>query len=317
MENKKISVIIPIYNTADDLKKCLSSVSKQTYKNLEIICVDDGSSDGSEKIVDEFAMWDARFIVIHQRNQGESNARNSGLKMATGDYIAFVDCDDWIEQDMYQVLVDEMEANDVELVASGWYKERDGLAEDIKNQLQIEDSVICRDKFLKYLYMRDSYRALAYMWNKLYKREHLFDEEGKLILFDETLKLGGDVLWLARVALKVQNAKYIDKAFYHYNQRSVSGCHTNDVHKLRDWIRAYEMVVELLVKEGIDRVIIDYVKRFLAYHSSNAAQVAYEQEEYEALKIFQEFMKTYEEEYVVLNRQWPERICRYREILSY
>ena len=101
--NPLVSIIIPIYNTASYLRKCLDSAKNQTYTNLEIICVDDGSTDGSEKIVDEY-LDDERFVIIHKENGGESSARNTGLLKSTGDYIGFMDCDDWIEKDMKHLL---------------------------------------------------------------------------------------------------------------------------------------------------------------------------------------------------------------------
>ena len=88
--NPLVSIIIPVYNTAQYLRKCLDSAKNQTYTNLEIICVDDGSTDGSEKIVDEY-LDDERFVIIHKENGGESSARNTGLLKSTGDYIGFMD----------------------------------------------------------------------------------------------------------------------------------------------------------------------------------------------------------------------------------
>ena len=92
-----VSIIIPVYNVGIYLEKCISSCLEQTYKRCEIILVDDGSNDGSEKICDDYAKKDARIKVIHQKNQGVSSARNAGMNCAEGDYIAFVDADDWIE----------------------------------------------------------------------------------------------------------------------------------------------------------------------------------------------------------------------------
>ena len=100
----KISVIVPVYNVEQYLPQCLDSIINQTYKNLEIICVDDGSPDNSGKILDEYAKKDKRIKVIHQENQGVSVARNTGLDNATGKYIGFVDPDDWIEADYYETL---------------------------------------------------------------------------------------------------------------------------------------------------------------------------------------------------------------------
>ena len=313
---KKISVIIPVYNSRKELAKCLKSICSQTYRNLEIICIDDGSTDGSAQIIDEFAKKENRIKVIHKSNGGESNARNTGLKMATGEYIAFCDCDDWIDENMYEILGRELADEHIDMAGSGWYRECNSESLEIKNKLPVSNQAFTRGELLKYLYMRDSYRGFAYMWNKLYKRHLLENRYGKLILFREDLSLGGDVLYLAEIALNVRKAKYVDRAFYHYYQRQESGCHTKDVKKLRDWLKAYEIVLHRFEEEQIDAEITAYVKRFLAYHSSNAAEIAISQNLESAKKDFQRFMRQYEQEYVSLNSQYPERIQRYYHLLE-
>lgn len=113
-----VSVIIPVYNVEEYLRKCLDSVINQTYTNLEIICIDDGSPDNSGAILDEYAKKDSRIIVIHQENAGVAAARNRGLDIAKGEYIAFVDSDDWVEPECYETMVKQMEENpDVDLVS--------------------------------------------------------------------------------------------------------------------------------------------------------------------------------------------------------
>ena len=108
MENTEtlplISIIVPVYNVKNYLEKCLQSICGQTYKNLEIILIDDGSSDGSGELCDLFAQRDGRIKVIHQTNAGQSAARNRGLAVAQGELLGFVDSDDWIEPDMYEFL---------------------------------------------------------------------------------------------------------------------------------------------------------------------------------------------------------------------
>ena len=104
MKNVKISVIIPVYNVIDFLKECLGSVLNQTYKNLEIILVDDGSTDGSSQICDEYKKKDRRIQVIHKENGGLSDARNAGIKIAQGEYFSFIDSDDWIHEDTYRIV---------------------------------------------------------------------------------------------------------------------------------------------------------------------------------------------------------------------
>lgn len=315
-QEKKISVIIPVYNTHNELRMCLDSIINQMYTQLEIICVDDGSTDGSEKIVDEYALKDARVVVIHQSNHGESNARNVGLQRATGQYVTFCDCDDWLDLDMYQMMITAMEENDVDLVATSWYKEMPNESVIIGNVGTVQSGVFGRSELLWYLYRRDSYRGFAYIWNKLYKREVLYDNKGKLILFDETLQLGGDVVYLAEIALNVSKVLYIDKAFYHYNQRITSGCHTTNLKKLRDWVKAYEIVIQRFEQEEIDKQVVDYVKRFLAYHSFNFAQEALKQSDEKYLCEFQYFMSLYKVEYVALNREFPQRIEAYQKMLE-
>ena len=100
----KVSIIVPVYNVESYLNECIDSIINQTYRNLEIILIDDGSTDLSGEICDRYKEIDSRILVIHQKNQGAANAKNNGLDLATGDYISFVDSDDFIEKDMYKKL---------------------------------------------------------------------------------------------------------------------------------------------------------------------------------------------------------------------
>lgn len=117
-EEKLLSVIVPVYKVEPYLHRCIDSIRNQTYKNLQIILVDDGSPDNCGKICDEYAELDARIIVVHQKNRGLSGARNMGLRYAKGEYVAFVDSDDWISSDMYQTLVNLVELNDLDMARS-------------------------------------------------------------------------------------------------------------------------------------------------------------------------------------------------------
>lgn len=313
---KKISIIIPVYNSEKYLRKCLESVRGQTFSNIEIICVDDGSTDKSKQIIDEFAQVDNRFVVIHQSNKGESNARNVGLKTATGDYIGFLDCDDWIEPDMYEMLLEALEKNQVDIAAAGWVKEYDDKSIVMENKLALKSNVLNQKELMTCVYRRDDYQGFAYMWNKLYKRALLYDKTGEMILFDEKLKLGGDVLFLAQMLMQAQSAVFIDKAVYHYYQRGDSGCHTKEIERLMDWLKAYEYVIELFQREKIEEDVLIWVKRFLAYHSSNVAEAAYKQKKIDKLRICQEIMRNYETEYLKTNSQYQDRIERYKDILN-
>ncbi len=314
-----ISVILPIYNTEEYLRKCLDSVIHQTYKDLEIICIDDGSTDQSGGIVDEYAKLDDRIRVIHQENHGESNARNVGLNISKGEYITFLDCDDWIEPDMYETLLDAIEEDDLDMAAGSWYKDYTDRIIEVTNEKDVSNHVFGRDELLRYLYERDAYRGFSYMWNKLYKREVLTDPDGQIMLFDESIRLGGDVIYLAKLALNVRRARYIDRPFYHYRMRESSGSHTRDLGSFHDWIKSYEIVIRLYEENRIEPIIIDYLKRFLAYHASEAAEIAIEKKDVEELRSFQRIMKEYQDVYERLNKNHPEWIEEYRnriEVLS-
>ena len=117
--NEEVTVIVPIYNVAEYLEKCLSSISGQTYKNLQIILVDDGSTDDSGRICDRYQEQDARIIVIHKTNEGLVKARKTGIFNATGKYICYVDGDDWIESDMIECFIKDLERTEADLIVSG------------------------------------------------------------------------------------------------------------------------------------------------------------------------------------------------------
>ena len=120
-----VSIIVPVYNGAEFLRPCLDSILSQTLRELEVILVDDGSTDESPAICDSYASMDPRVICIHQENAGAAVARNTGLLLATGKYIAFVDCDDWIDRGMYENMVNAAEKQDCDLTICDCVKESD------------------------------------------------------------------------------------------------------------------------------------------------------------------------------------------------
>jgi len=312
--SKRVSVIVPIYNTEEYLNKCLRSICLQTYANLEIICIDDGSTDASGKIADLFAQADDRFIVVHKKNGGECSARNIGLDLATGDYITFVDCDDWLEVNMYEKLVEKIEFTGCDLVASGYCIATDHGSFRVENELRVTDLTFGNEELLSYVFKRDSYRGFSvYLWCKLFKRNAIYSN-GRKITFDESLKLGGDILFFTRVATHVKKACYLDEAFYHYYQRSTSTFHAKRLDVLMDILRAYEYVITELESCMIKEETIRFVKRFLVYHAERAAKCAIEQNNDKILTITQRYMNCYEEEYVSTNQNYPERLREFYEL---
>jgi len=170
-EKALISIIIPVYKVEKYLEKCIQSVINQTYENLQIILVDDGSPDNCGKICDEYAKKDHRIEVIHKSNGGLSDARNKGLEMAKGEYIGFVDSDDYIEADMYEVLYNLLKQYNADVSICNFYTVSQG-----KISIKNADNGINdynRIEILKEILLDRNIQS--YAWNKLYKKE-LFDE---------------------------------------------------------------------------------------------------------------------------------------------
>ena len=170
-EKALISIIIPVYKVEKYLEKCIQSVINQTYENLQIILVDDGSPDNCGKICDEYAKKDHRIEVIHKSNGGLSDARNKGLEIAKGEYIGFVDSDDYIELDMYEVLYNLLKQYNADVSICNFYTVSQG-----KITIKNADNGIKeynRIEILKEVLLDNNIQS--YAWNKLYKKE-LFDE---------------------------------------------------------------------------------------------------------------------------------------------
>ena len=171
MKNDLISIIIPVYKVEKYLEKCIESVLKQTYTNLEIFLIDDGSPDNCGKICDEYAKKDSRIEVIHKANGGLSDARNVGISKAKGRYIGFVDSDDYIKENMYEILLNLIKKYDADVSICNLYDVIDG-NEYIRNK---ENGIreYSRLDILKEVLLDKNIQS--YAWNKLYKKE-LFDE---------------------------------------------------------------------------------------------------------------------------------------------
>jgi len=205
-----ISIIVPVYNTKDYLTECLSSLLNQSYSNLEIILVDDGSTDGSEIICDEFASKDARFKVIHTPNGGTSKARNIGMQYATGKYWNFIDSDDYVSSDFYERLIKEL-SDDVDIVSCGVdIVQPDGKV--MRQSTPKEKMIYCNDEIVRELLINTTYFNFS-MCNKLFRKE-LFEE----IEFPIG-KRHEEILVIYEIAKKCKKLICVDKAMYYYNVR--------------------------------------------------------------------------------------------------
>ena len=167
-----ISVIVPVYNVEDYLRKCLDSIVNQTYKNLEIILIDDGSTDNSGKICDEYAAKDNRIKLIHKPNGGLSDARNAGLEIAKGEYIGFVDSDDYIAEDMYEFLYNFAAENNLDVAMCTACNVYDN--GKIEHPRDFETILLSKkDEIIENLFINKCGGSAVNVWSKLFKKEVL------------------------------------------------------------------------------------------------------------------------------------------------
>ena len=217
---EKITVIVPVYNVEHYLSKCLDSILKQTYQNLEIIVVNDGSTDNSGGICQEYAQKDNRIVYIEKENGGLSDARNTGLDRMTGSYVTFVDSDDWIEQDYVEVLYNKLTEHQADVSVGNYYSynEDEGMYYFHINGDSYYEKVFDNVSIFENLYESQEMKSFALIsaWGKLYKAS-LFD----YIRFDKG-KLGEDGYMNQKLYLLVQKVIYINQGLYAYRQRSGS-----------------------------------------------------------------------------------------------
>ena len=215
-----ISVIIPVYNVEDYIGECLDSLKAQTYKNLEIILIDDESTDNSGNICDDYAIRDDRIKVIHKKNGGAASARNEGLKIATGEYLTFVDSDDYLDAESYEYMINKIQEYNADLIQCGLRRIYKNKIVDYKNDVLV--SKITEFDVESYLKRYTFDWTCGLIWDKLFKRE-LFDG----IYFETGHKVDDEFFTYQGV----MNAKKIicsPEIFYNYRQRKSSVVNETD-----------------------------------------------------------------------------------------
>lgn len=238
IENPLVSIIVPVYNVENYLKRCLDSVIRQTYKNLQIILVDDGSVDMSGIICDRYAEFDARIRVLHTSNGGVAAARNQGLAIASGDLISFVDPDDWIEPNMIESLIEGVNLG-ADMAICGFYTNYSGE--------EIPDGYRYGWKFEKEKVLLDMTKGMNtllsdeipnFLWNKIYKRE-LF-EQAKPIRFPIGVNYE-DVAVMYLLVHRCHKIAFQQAPLYHYVYRSTG---ITGARKLSDFVDHCEIRIE-------------------------------------------------------------------------
>lgn len=244
-----VSVIVPIYNVEQYLARCVDSIIKQTYENLEIILVNDGSTDDSLKICYEYKNKDTRIKVFDKKNGGLSDARNYGMRHATGQYLVFVDSDDSIHNQMVEFLYNSIICSQADISVCNFKKVyEDEISRDIKfdfeqerNFLQLYDNI----KAIGELFNPDKYIIFTVAWNKMYKKEAFLDIEYP------KGKIHEDEFTAYRLFYNAKKIVYLDKPLYYYLQRNNSIMNQGFSEKRFHKIEAYQERIDFFITNNL------------------------------------------------------------------
>jgi len=263
MENQTFSIIVPVYDVEQYLENCINSVLNQSFRNFQLILVDDGSKDSSGEICDRFAQKDSRVKVIHKPNAGVSAARNTGIDIATGQFICFIDSDDWIESEYLQKIVDEIYDFDILFFGSVWHYE-DGCS----RSLSLQNSEYKKDIYTGIFHLLENDIDINYFgftWNKVFRRDII---EQYRIRFIENLAISEDEVFTLNYCNHIKSLKIIDVPLYHYLWKSQGLTHKKRQNE--EWILlAYHFLK--LAKEIQNNELSLYYKNRVAGIFNNAA----------------------------------------------
>lgn len=229
-----VSIVVPVYNVDNYLYRCINSLIEQSFEEIEIILIDDGSNDISGQICDEYAQMDQRIIVQHTKNKGVSNARNIGLTLANGDYITFVDADDWLEVNFIENSINIIRKYNADILLGNHYL--DFMNGKFECALNVQQEYIMNniETVEKLFIMRGTKERIPWsVWGKLYRKEILD-------MFDVNYSMGEDAIWLWNVLKKAKTIIYNPFSGYHYFQRNTSVMHRQTVKHILDDKRMYQ-----------------------------------------------------------------------------
>ena len=237
IDTYSVSVIVPIYNMEKYLGRCVDSILAQTFENLQILLVDDGSTDGSSLLCDELAEREDRITALHIAHAGPGAARNRGIRASTGDFVAFVDSDDWIAPEMIEVMLGVMVRESADLVTCDLMRTSDDRPPKRKPE-EARDRAPKTDLYTQEEFMRVFFRIGSNEWvhypvAKLYRREHLDDD-----LYPEGVYIGEDVASTFKVLMKTNRIAHIRRTYYYYYQNpesATSKFSMRDFDLLRVW----------------------------------------------------------------------------------
>ena len=257
-----VTLIIPAYNTEKYIGKCIESILEQSYQELEIIILDDGSQDETNKICQKYAKMDSRIILISKKNTGVSDTRNVGIHNANGKYIIFVDSDDYVTPNYVEVLVREVENENVQMACAEYFyvkEEKESVHES--KLLKDEKKIISGSDAINMLHEKNGFQG--YLWNKIFFKNIIINEN---ILFDSKIKIWEDMLFCLKYLTKKEKVVYINKPVYYYVQRENSAINDDNVWNENTQSIALEAMWKIVVsmKGKFHNYIRDYYANDLA-----------------------------------------------------
>lgn len=255
-----VSIIVPIYNVEKYLRRCIDSILSQTFISFELLLIDDGSTDASGAICDEYALMDRRIHVTHQINRGVSAARNVGLDKSVGKYVCFVDSDDWVTSDYLATLMEQVQGFDV-LFFGFFHRYNDESSMSLSLRRQCAVNEIEKEQLLLFLCKNDTgYNVLGYTCDKIFRRDLI---EKYNLRFDENICLGEDEIFALAYCLKAQSLKVIPDVLYNYSQRA--GGLASQKESYKSCYSKYKALVEIMIDMKSGEMLEMWHKR--AYHT--------------------------------------------------
>lgn len=262
-----LSVVVPVYNVEQYLNRCIESIRNQNYKNLEIILVDDGSTDDSPKICDVYAARDKRIKVIHKENEGLVSARKVGIQIAAGEYVTYVDSDDWIAEDMYEIMMQEAIKHNADIITSGLYRdyetssviEIDNIPEGIYDLEHIEKEILP-----VMIYTGNFFESGVniHLYNKLFKRKIALENQ---LQVDDKIRVADDAALVYPCILDAKKIVVLHKCFYHYCIRKDSTMGRGYQEELEGYQKIYKLIGDKIRKQQKQHVLMEQLHYLMVY----------------------------------------------------
>lgn len=255
--NYKVSVIIPVYNAEVYLKSCIESIQNQTFKDIEIIIVNDGSTDNSLSICLDYAKTDNRIVVINKPNGGVSSARNAGIQVAKGEYIGFVDADDWIEPEMYESMYHQIKHDQSDICMCNYVEECNGDIKRIPLNIPSNKDILLKPEIVNYLVINmigpenvnsDSRPIMGSVWRLLIKKDYLVSNN---IKFPLGIPVMEDLIFCVNALRKSEKVSVNQGFYYHYifHSGSVGRSYCKDLNKVQ--LEVFSLLEDMLFNETI------------------------------------------------------------------